>query len=271
MTINANTKIGTLLKQNPEALEAIIRVSPKFSKLRNPILRKVMAGRTSIAMASKVAGCSVEDFFKELKPLGFDIDAATPAIEDEESISKALPEFMQGIKPEQMIELDVRPVIESGEDPLSIIISKVKSLPTGSVLKIINTFEPTPLMLLLGKQGLESYAETMNDELVYTYFYKKNDKVSAVTEMPVAHAEDWDTVLEKYRNNLVRIDVRDLEMPLPMHTILESLATLPPGNALYVFHKRIPVFLLPELESQQYNYRIKEISDGEVHLLIFKN
>ena len=91
-------------------------------------------------------------------------------------------------------------------------------------------------MLLLGKQGLESYAETMNDELVYTYFYKKNDKVSAVTEMPVAHAEDWDTVLEKYRNNLVRIDVRDLEMPLPMHTILESLATLPPGNALYVFH-----------------------------------
>ncbi|HJV20020.1 MAG TPA: DUF1858 domain-containing protein [Sediminibacterium sp.] len=51
MKINVNTKIAILLKQHPEALEAIVRVSPKFNKLRNPILRKVIAGRTSISMA----------------------------------------------------------------------------------------------------------------------------------------------------------------------------------------------------------------------------
>ena len=64
MTINANTKIAALLKANPDALEAIISISPKFNKLKNPLLRKLMASRTSISMASKVAGCSVKHFFE---------------------------------------------------------------------------------------------------------------------------------------------------------------------------------------------------------------
>jgi hypothetical protein len=56
-----------------------------------------------------------------------------------------------------------------------------------------------------------------------------------------------------------------------MHTILGALDQLPCDTALYVYHKRIPVFLLPELAQRGFEYRIKEISDGEVHLLIFRN
>jgi hypothetical protein len=54
MLINSQTKIAALLKHNPDALEAIVPLSPDFKKLRNPVLRKLMAGRTSIAMASKM-------------------------------------------------------------------------------------------------------------------------------------------------------------------------------------------------------------------------
>jgi len=60
-------------------------------------------------------------------------------------------------------------------------------------------------------------------------------------------------------------------MPLPMHTIMDALQTLPKDKALFVYHKRIPVFLLPELEALQFSYRIKEIRDGEVNLLIYKD
>ena len=42
-TINANTKIASIIKQHPGALEAIVSLSPKFEKLRNPILRKFTA------------------------------------------------------------------------------------------------------------------------------------------------------------------------------------------------------------------------------------
>ena len=51
---------------------------------------------------------------------------------------------------------------------------------------------------------------------------------------------------------------------------LEALEKLPASTALFVHHKRIPVFLLPELRDRKFDYRIKEIGEGEVHLLIFK-
>src|SRR6187399_146027 len=97
MTINANTKIASLLKHHPDALEAIVSISQKFAKLRNPVLRKVIAGRTSIAMASKLGGCNVEDFFKRLQPLGFDIDKSVEPGKNDEK--KPVPEFLKNILP----------------------------------------------------------------------------------------------------------------------------------------------------------------------------
>jgi len=269
ITINANTKIATLIKQHPDALETIVGISPKFTKLRNPILRKVIAGRTSIAMASKLGGCSVDDFFNKLQPLGFEIDKAAKVIYNADE-SKPVPAFMKNISADKIIELDVRPAIESGKDPLNIIVQKVKTLQTGDVLKIVNSFEPTPLIHLLGNQGFESFTELISDELVNTYFYKKTESAMPVAAV-TTNASDWDEVLKRFSDKLETIDVRNLEMPLPMHTILESLENLPTEKALFVYHKRIPVFLLPELDTQQFSYRIKEISDGEVHLLIYKD
>lgn len=270
MTINANTKIASLLKHNADALEAIVSISPKFAKLKNPILRKVIAVRTSIAMASKLGGCSVDDFFKKLQPLGFDID--TTGVEMEKKYeNKPVPAFMKNIAADKMIELDVRSIIESGKDPLDIIVKKVKSLETDAVLKIINSFEPTPLMHLLGNQGFESYTETISDNLVNTYFYKKGDLTILPGNNKTDYLKGWEEILNRFKDKLVTIDVRALEMPLPMHTILETLNILPSDKALFVYHKRIPVFLLPELEEQQFSYRIKEISDAEVHLLIYKD
>ena len=74
MLINANTKIAAILKHEPLALDVITGMSPKFEKLRNPLLRKLLAGRTSLDAASKMGGCTVQDFFSRLEPLGFEID-----------------------------------------------------------------------------------------------------------------------------------------------------------------------------------------------------
>lgn len=266
MTINNNTKIAAIIKQHPDALEAIVSISPKFEKLRNPILRKLMAGRASIAMASKIGGCSVNTFFEKLKPLGFEIDALTMPVAEEK---KEVPDFITSLKKEQVVELDVRPVIASGTDPLNIITENVKTIKVGQVLKIINSFEPVPLMRLLEKQGFAVYADVINDNLVETYFYKQTLTGNSL-EQTINATKGWEETLEKFLDKLQTIDVRHLEMPLPMLTILEALENLPADKALFVYHKRIPVFLLPELAERKFDYRIREISDGEVHLLIFK-
>ena len=267
MTITANTKIASILKHTPAALEAIISISPKFEKLRNPVLRKLMAGRTSLSMASKIGGCSVNDFFTKLKPLGFDIDENALPVEEK----KKLPAFISSVDSKKISELDVRPVIESGKDPLSIIIEKTKEVQKGEVLKIINSFEPVPLMLLLKKQGFESYADVINENLVETYFYKKDETASVPTIPNLKDENGWEDITQRFKDKIQTIDVRALEMPMPMLTILDALDKLPADTALFVYHKRIPVFLLPELTQRKFEFRIKEISDSEVHLLIFKS
>jgi uncharacterized protein (DUF2249 family) len=267
MTINANTKIAPILKQNPKALDAIITISKKFEKLRNPLLRKVMAGRTTLITASKFGGCTVEDFFKKLEPLGFEIDRNIEAVEEK----KPVPAFIISLRSEQLTELDVRPVIASGKDPLNIIMEKVKSVQAGQVLKIINTFEPTPLILMLEKKGFETYVDTLSDNLIETYFYKTGKDNLEETQTKQTSANDWDAVLQNFGDRIQKVDVRHLEMPQPMLTILDALDHLPINTALFVYHKRIPVFLLPELAQRRFDYRIKEIADGEVHLLIFKS
>lgn len=268
MIINASTKIALILKQNPKALDALVSISPKFEKLRNPLLRKVIAGRTTLTAASKLGGCNVEVFFQKLEPLGFEIDRTTKAIEE---AKKSVPAFITSLRKEQLIELDVRPVIASGSDPLNIIMEEVKTVQPRQVLKIINTFEPTPLILMLEKKGFETYVDNVSDSLIETYFYKtaKNNSEEIQTEQTATN--DWDKVMQSFGDKLQKIDVRHLEMPQPMLSILAALDELPKGIALYVYHKRIPVFLLPELVQRGFDYRIKEIKDGEVHLLIFEN
>lgn len=119
-TINPDTKIAALLKQDPRALEAIISLSPRFEKLRNPLLRKLMAGRASIRMASRMGGITTEDFFSKLEALSFQIDRTSQNPDATEL--RETPEFLKDLSPDRTVELDVRPEIESGKDPLHLIL-----------------------------------------------------------------------------------------------------------------------------------------------------
>lgn len=267
ITINANTKISTLLRENPEALEAIVSLSPKFTKLRNPLLRKLMASRTTLRMASKIGGCTPEDFFEKLEPLGFTIDKA--AAEEAAQGSAPLPEFMKHVTPENVVELDVRPILNSGKDPFNMILKQVKGLKTRQTLKLINDFEPIPLILMLGKQGFQSHSEIVDGNTYNTYFFK-SDEVILPDAKPLGSSDDFEAKVKLFEGRTKTIDVRHLEMPLPMLTILDELENLPADQALYVNHKRIPVFLLPELEERKFEYRAKEIAEGDVKLFIFR-
>lgn len=270
MIINEKTKIAQLLKENPDALEAIITISPDFKKLRNPVLRKLMAARTSISMASKIGGVSPEDFFRVLAPLGFEADINSVS-EDETIERKPLPDYLKSLSKDQIVILDVRAMIKNDQDPLRPIQQKVKELKPGQALNVINTFEPAPLVVLLEKQGFQSFVDQISDERFETYFYKEDGQAfNEIKTEDTSNANDWDEMLKKFEGKIIEIDVRHLEMPGPMMTILETLETLPDDNALFVNHKKVPVFLLTELKDRDYEYRIKDVQEGEVYLIIFK-
>lgn len=267
MTINGHTKIAALLKAHPGALDAIVSISPKFEKLRNPVLRKLMAGRTNITMACKVAGCNISEFYEKLSFLGFDIEAGVPS---ELRGKEEIPAFVRTIGKEQVKEIDVRKILEKGEDPLGLISRQTMNLKPGELLKIVNSFYPEPLVSLLDKQGFGSFFTEISQDLVETFFYVKSSE-----EQKILHSEgqsnlQWDEVLRLYSGRTRTIDVRNLEMPLPMITILETIDQLAADEALFVYHKRLPVYLLPELASRSFRYSVNDVREGELNLLIYR-
>ncbi len=248
------------------ALDTIVSISPKFEKLRNPILRKLMASRASIQMACKIASCSVEEFFNKLRPLGF---VCSYSNIEEKTKENTIPDFIKLITTTNLIELDVRPILNSGQDPLNQILNTINDANKFDIIKIINSFEPSPLIEVLKKQGFEHYVERISDDQVNTYFNNKlGNNIDLTTNN---NKSNFDEVLEKFDSKLIEIDVRNLEMPMPMMNILSALENLKNDEALFVFHKKIPVFLLPELAERNFDYAFKEIDEHNVNMIIFHN
>jgi uncharacterized protein (DUF2249 family) len=276
MKVTKDTKISELIKHDKRSIDAIASIAKPFKKLKNPILRKLMASRVNIAEAAKIGGASVTDFINVLTPLGFEFDNDN-FVNAQESTS--IPDWFTTLDKNIIIYFDVREILAQGNDPLKEIMKRFKDLEVGKVLCIINTFVPTPLVKLFEKDNTLHYVETISPAEYHTYFLKqqKNNlkKETLSKEKSQIFQEDEDTFLShksKYADDAIKeIDVRHLEMPGPMQTILAELAVLPVNHALYVNHKRIPMYLLEEIENENYTIHIYTISESEVKLLIEKN
>lgn len=271
MKINGETKISFLLKEKPESMEAIISVNPKFKKLRNPLLRGILASRTTLSDAARIGGSDINLLFHELEKIGFEPEykfdkKSVVTVDDKNS------EITEAINMLKVVTLDVRPVLDRGGDPFNEIMRELLLLEDGFVLKVINSFEPTPLIKVANNKGFDSMVETA-DDTVFTYFIKSSRgvkdteiKESFFKVSPDEHNERKN----KCGKNILEIDVRNLEMPLPMITILQELEELKEDEALYVHHKKIPQYLLPELEERNFTTWIAEIDNDNVKLLIHR-
>ena len=183
MQISEKTKISALIKANPEAIDAIASISSHFEKLRNPLLRKILASRVTIADAARIGNSSVEVFFEKLRPIGFTIEESEKETQPVQAPKAEVPAFLKNIPAALLSKLDVRVDILSGNDPFQKIISAIDAIPEGGALCLINTFEPTPLIAILKKRGLNYFTEVLSPDLVHTYFFRETTE----TGKPLSH------------------------------------------------------------------------------------
>ncbi len=172
-----------------------------------------------------------------------------------------------------IVEFDVRPILDGGVDPFKAIMAKLQEIDDSSTLLIINTFEPVPLLNILKTKGYEYEVERPENGIVHTFLKKVTDadKASPDTKNNTnSNNLSFEQVEEKFAGKMCEIDVKDLEMPMPMVTILEEVESIDNTNALYVHHKKLPQYLLPELTDRGYNYVHKKIDENNLKLIIFK-
>jgi len=260
-----------LIKENEETIQAIASINKHFLKLKNPVLRKVLAPRVTVADAAKVGGVDIFIMIKKLEEIGFEFEGEIPQKPNTDNLNIENMSSTKNIN--NLVSLDVRPTIESGEDPFNIIMKAVKILKEGETLQIINSFEPIPLIKKLQSKGYESWTERPIEGEVHTFFRMNKTKWvdNEVEETVKKGNKNFDEELAYFGDNIRKIDVRELEMPEPMVKILKEIETLNKGQALYVDHKKIPQFLLPELEVRNFDILYKEIDCNHTVLIIYKN
>jgi hypothetical protein len=270
-SINPGTTIKDLLEVNQDlVIEVLVKLDKSFQKLKNPILRKLLARRVSIADACKIAGCSINDFMETMKQIGFTVEME---IGKEKSAILSNGEFKQA---DNYRTLDVRLILSQGKDPLKEILANINTLEEKQGLKLINSFEPLPLIRLLADKGFSHSTVSPEPGVVITYFNR--DGVSLVTTKKSADLEEaanpvsFEESLKAFSpDHIMYLDVRQLEMPKPMLSILERILPLGNDDALFVYHKKIPVYLLPELEKQGFKYAFKDMTAGDINMLIYRS
>jgi len=297
MKITQDTKISKILKEKPEAIDVIAGINQNFRKLQNPILRRSLATRVSVKDAAKIGKVSVNEFLKALERIGFEVEYVDETQSQEKQEALLPPDFSN----REIVELDVRPIIAEGKDPFGYINKTAKNIKPEQILLIINDFEPIPLVeYLIGKNFIHWMKQDAEGNYL-TYFKlnckkqnfwqrlfgkkdvpckfhsiekktgkKEGKKLHKDIEIPKQKEGDFERIKQQYEGKMPEVDVRDLEMPMPMQTILEKIEQLPEGYALFVHHKRIPQFLLPELKKRNFSYVAREIDPDYTQLIVYK-
>lgn len=278
MKITPNTKIAELIKENNLVIEALASMTKAFELLRMPIVRKLMAGRSTVLDATRIGKCSLTDFKVVLTPLGFECvgfeDMEVPV-----AAEKDRPDWLVETPEDHIQYLDVRETIATGQDPLSYILKSFKTLENQQVLCIINSFIPKPLIEVLEKKGAHSFTLQKEESLFYTWFANYGETAQTIKKVAekeqsyvTKHTEQsfYDLLMQHDNDRLSNLDVRHLHMPEPMMLILQTLESMPTEAALYVQHVRIPIFLIDELANQRYAIHIYEAGADDIKILLIR-
>lgn len=152
----------------------------------------------------------------------------------------------------KIVVLDVREILRAKEEPFQRIMETVNALESEDVLELHATFQPDPLIRVLGKQGFAHAVVEEEAEHFIVQFYRET------TRVPYFH-----------------LDNRELGPPQPMVRTLEFLdghAACQSGElGVEIWNVRVPALLLPELQERNLAFDIDDEGNDTVRVKIYRD
>jgi hypothetical protein len=168
ITITPDTKLGKLLENYPQLEDELISISPTYSKLKNPILRKTVGKVASLRQVAVVGEIPVADLINQLRKK---VGICEEFVAD--NVTEKNAEKPDWIKADRIAKtLDAQPIIESGGHPLEQVMKEMVELENGKIYELITPFVPSPLLDVVRKKGYQVWSETVDDNVVKNYFVK---------------------------------------------------------------------------------------------------
>lgn len=168
LIITPKTTVAELLENYPQLEAVLIDIAPTFKKLKNPVLRRTIAGITTLQQAAFVDAVSIDVIINKLRGIIGQQEMTTMEIGNE--YSGGIPSWFEIEKVTK--SFDARETIAAGGHPLGDVMGDLQSWETGKIYELITPFIPSPLLDKVKDLGFEIWTNKENDSLFRNYFYK---------------------------------------------------------------------------------------------------
>jgi uncharacterized protein (DUF2249 family) len=255
--IAGGTTIAELLDAHPELRDILASLTPHCALFTDRPRLKMMAPRMTVAQAAGIAGVPAAELVAVLRrAIG---EPETSAAAEASGARDAGAESPPTLAGRCTVHLDVREDIRHGLEPFARIMAAVKELGEREVLVLRAPFEPIPLYEVLGRRGLAHWTERRGADDWAVWFYREPGAAGAAEAADLEPAATRATTI---------IDVRGLEPPQPMVSVLERLDSLGPSQQLLVIHDRRPMFLYPVLDDRGFVHETRQAGADRVEIVI---
>jgi hypothetical protein len=166
-TIKASTRLAKVLELHPDLLEYIVSLEPHdFARLHNPVMRKLMAPRITLARVAVMAGVPLPKFLERVALLtGAKVGQDEVEVLLPQSASQP-PAWVLAAKDSSVRTVDLLALDDALEqDPMPVVMLEVKKLRAGEVLLIRHRWEPQPFYDVWSKMpGYQWFSEQVSDD-----------------------------------------------------------------------------------------------------------
>jgi len=255
MAILAKTKIKDALEKYPELKDVLKGLSPRFKKLDNPVIFKMVSRWATFSDVARIGGLSICEL----------LHALNEAIGTEEELSKYAPECIKEREPEisdekipdwvekaqQVVLMDVR---ERNDFFLPEVLSAINRLEQDQVLLVINSFYPAPLANMLQEKG-------------NAFYYQQVSPVEHrlhIKAEPRAVKENWREDKESFEI----IDVRKWKED-PFSELIKKANETPLGEGFRLIQKFVPTPLINMIEPLGYETHVEQKGMFEHHIYFY--
>jgi uncharacterized protein (DUF2249 family) len=178
----------------------------------------------------------------------------------------AIPEALrEALVDGRLVELDVRPLLEAGQEPFMAIMRSVDQLKAGEALQLYAPFEPVPLFAVLGRKGFNHWTRPPSEAggAWEIFFFRETGVEEEEVDFP---DDDSDSDAE----DVMELDVRGLEPPEPLERVMEAAEQLAYGDILRVHHHRNPLILFDLLDERGFVHRSEEVESDHWEVRIWR-
>ena len=167
--VDESSKLSKALKLHADVLDYIVSLNPRdFKRLYNPLMRRLMPPRISLARVAHMTGTPVMEMLTRIHEIA---GCPLTAMERKE-LGTRLKDGRAGKLPSnpgtapEWIRQEIAVVVDLlmsdvrlDADPLPPIMKSLKSLRAGEVMLVKHAWEPQPLYDIWNKQGVDYYCE----------------------------------------------------------------------------------------------------------------